>query len=242
VAFVESFRRHGIVPHNIEESAHPADLTLAVETLRWRGLDRVPMGVIRDVLPLLESYAYACLYTDDREELFTRTWQTRAQLQRALKPLFASEPAFCRDLGIDPKLRSLEVHQLRAAMRVGPDGRHIPQVIVGLTQSTRLDPNRGASAPSNRFRGGSTLVIDLAGGSGASARSGPEARRAPQKPTTSARIRYRIVKRIGSKTRLAATREFVSRNAADPLRALVLGAGSEPFAALHGFEEGRHGA
>jgi hypothetical protein len=96
-------------------------------------------------------------------------------------------------------------------MRTSPEGRHVPQVIVALTQSKRMDPSRG-DVPGNRFRGGSTLVVDL---------SVPE-------------VKYRIVKNINSADREARTAAFARAAAADPLRGLFFAPEqNEPFAALH---------
>ena len=59
-------------------------------------------------------------------------------------------------------------------MRVSPDGRHIPQVVVALTQRELIRPQNGT--PRHVFRGGSTLVVDL----------------------THSEVKYRIVKHINS--------------------------------------------
>jgi hypothetical protein len=97
-------------------------------------------------------------------------------------------------------------------MRVSPDGKHIPQIVVALTQFTRVKKDRHDSTPSHDFRGGSTLVVDL---------SIPE-------------VKYRIVKNINSPDRRERTANFVREAAADPLRGLFFAPKrSEPFAALH---------
>jgi hypothetical protein len=132
-------------------------------------------------------------------------------LRTQLRAAFRAVPAFAAELGIDPA-RSFEVHDLRPAMRVGPDGRPAPQVIVALTQSTTVAEDRATATPRHAFRGGSTLIVDL----------------------TVPEIKYRIVKNIGSAGRQARTAAFVRAQAADPLRALFLSAERrEPFAALH---------
>ena len=111
-----------------------------------------------------------------------------------------------------PSLKSFEVHELRRALRISPDGKPIPQVIVVLTQSKMIKDDRKSGMPSYVFRGGSTLIIDL---------SVPE-------------VKYRIIKNISSDTRQARTANFIREAAADPLRSLFLRAEcGEPFAALH---------
>jgi subtilase family protein len=216
VAFVEAFRRRGIYPVNLGQPTRDTLRTLSVETLRWKGLDQDELPArlseeYRAIVARLKDYADECLYLEDRKELFERTRRERWELHDDLKLAFARLPTFADGLGLDPSVKSFEVHELRPAMRTTPDGRHIPHVIVALTQSRRIDPAKG-DAPGNRFYGGSTLVVDLS------------------VPT----VKYRIVKNIDSAERMARTAEFARTNAADPLRALFLSAEQgEPFAALH---------
>ena len=104
------------------------------------------------------------------------------------------------------------MHALRCAMRFSPDGRHVPQVVLALTQSLPVKQDKRDGTPSYVFRGGSTVIVDL---------SVPE-------------VKYRIVKRINSETRQERTAAFVREAAADPLRALFFSSERrEPFAALH---------
>jgi subtilisin family serine protease len=216
VAFVEAFRQRGIYPVEIGGAARDTVRTLSVDTLRWQGLDmsRFPRRVQAQVLEVvagLQRYANACLYVDDRATLFEETRARRVTLLHQLRRVFKASRAFAVELGIDPT-RSFEVHGLRPAMRIGPDGRHTPQVIVALTQSTTVAPDRGTGTPRHTFRGGSTLIVDL---------SVPE-------------LTYRIVKNIGSVQRRARTAAFVRDALADPLRALFFAPDrKEPFAALH---------
>jgi hypothetical protein len=191
-----------------------------VDTLRWQGLDlsrfprRVQAGILEqygEVVDGLERYANACLYLEDRAERFAQARASRLALRRQLRAAFRAVPAFATELGIDPA-RSFEVHDLRPAMRTSPDGRHTPQVIVALTQSTTIAEDRGTGTPRHTFRGGSTLIVDL----------------------TVPEIKYRIVKNIGSADRQGRTAEFVRSVAADPLRRLLFSPDrKEPFAALH---------
>ena len=113
-------------------------------------------------------------------------------------------------LGVDPKL-DFEVHELRRSLRVGPDGQHIPQIIVALTQATTIDID---STP-HTFRGGSTLVVDLS------------------KPG----VDYAIRKDIKSEKRQERTAAFVGNALRDPLQALLIRKNREPFAALHAFAD-----
>lgn len=217
VAFVEAFRRRGIYPANLYDPSSDKPRTLSVDTLRWQGLDqsqfpsKVRVKIKQQyggVIERLKRYADACLYLPDREKLFKATREQRLELHRQLRSAFAAVPEFARGLGLTSG-KNFEVHELRAAMRVSPDGRHIPQVVVALTQREVITQK---GTPSHVFRGGSTLVVDLA----------------------HAEVKYRIVKNINSADRRQRTAAFIREAHADPLRALFLGLdGGEPFAALH---------
>jgi len=220
VAFVEAFRRRGIYPVNLNEPTADTPRTLSVDTLRWQGLDQTtfPRKVqeelkkaYRGVLEGLKRYADACFYLDDREELFNATREQRRRLHTQLTDAFKAVPEFAEELGLDPEQR-FEVHELRRAMRVGPDGKHVPQLVVALTQSKEFKEDKEAGTPRHVFRGGSTLVVDLS-------------RR---------QVKYRITKKIDSPGRQERTAAFVREAASDPLRALFFAPDRrEPFAALH---------
>ncbi len=212
VAFVEAFRRHGIVPDPTDPTA---PRTLSVDTLRWQGLDDDDVAAelvdaVRaaydSVGSSLRKYADDCTYFESREALFDETRKARVVLHAKLKKAFRDTPEFAHHLGLESG-RSFEVHALRRAMRTSPSGRIHPQVIVSLTQTTDVE--------GGTFRGGSTLVVEL---------------------SPRLRVRYSITKRIDSERRRARVSDFRRRIAADPLLGIVFGVGAgEPFAALHGF-------
>jgi hypothetical protein len=106
------------------------------------------------------------------------------------------------------ELRRIEVHSVRPARRVGPDGNIRSDLIVEITQSFRLsDP------PGVRFRGGCTLLIDLA----------------------TAEVRYMVRKRVDQSGRLE-TQLDLRPAAAGGLRANYFAdesAPREPFAMMH---------
>ncbi len=233
VAFVEAFRRRGIYPQNL--AAGDAPRTLSVDTLRWQGgFDRSKftpeeLATIQKryepILELLKEYAKDVLYIADRKELFTTTRERRRDLNKLLKEAFKDVPGFAKQLGLefggdfDPDEDKFEVHSLRASMRVTADGRHIPQVVVVLTQSKPIGTAAAGGASLPRFRGGATLLVDLTA-PGASA------------------VKYRIIKNIENSARLQSTTAFVESAMADPLRALLVApAGHEHFLALHSMAE-----
>jgi hypothetical protein len=217
VAFVEAFRRRGIYPVNLNEPNAKAIRTLSVDTLRWQGLDasqfpaKLRAKIRQQYMTMLDSlkrYADACLYLSDREQLFKITREERYQLHDQLKRAFNSIPEFAAGLGLKAG-RTFEVHELRRAMRISPDGKYVPQVVVALTQSQNM---REKGTPQHFFRGGSTLVVDL----------------------SKSEVKYRIVKDIQSEPRKQRTANFIRETANDPLRALFFSHDRrEPFAALH---------
>lgn len=199
VAFVEAFRRHGIVPEGLE--------TLSVDTLRWEGLqvDSVPPEYDQ-VIQGLKQFADQCFYISNREELFNVSPNQRRELHGTLQMLFAASPGFATALGLDAKSK-FEAHELRRALRTGPDGNKIPQIIAALTLVRTID----VDGP-RQFLGGSTIVVDLC---------------APP-------IKYRIMKRVDSANREARTAAFLRAASQDPLRALLVAPEQkEPFTLLH---------
>ncbi len=219
VAFVDAFRRRGIYPANLDAPSPDTLRTLSVDTLRWQGLGQTlrqssERSLKKNYKPLIESlkaYADSCLYLKNRGELFELTIKARRKLHRLLNVALADSSDFANGLGLDQG-RAFDVHALRCSMRFSPDGRHIPQVVVSLTQSMLVKEHHSLATPAYQFRGGSTLIVDL---------SVPE-------------VKYRIVKHINSQTRQARTAAFVRESMGDPLRALFFDAARcEPFAALH---------
>jgi subtilisin family serine protease len=199
IAFVEAFRKHGIYPDDLE--------TLSVDTLRWEGFDMTALPPeSRQIIDSLKEFAHRCFYISSRQELFNATREMRRDLHGMLDKVFAASPDMATALGLDPACK-YEVHELRRAMRTGPDGNTIPQIIAALIQTRTIDVN----GP-HPFLGGTTIVLDL---------SIPA-------------IKYRIMKRVASADRQARTTAFLQSAQEDPLRALLVAPDQkEPFALLH---------
>jgi subtilisin family serine protease len=231
VAFVEAFRRRGIYPLDVGDSSAETVRTLSVDTVRWQevGQLRLPPAdsekareqqqtvkkYYRQIFDGLRSFAQKSLYTNDRETLYRATLKHRDLLSTRLAGIFALDADFAAELGLEPD-SPVTVHELRALMRVSPDGRHVPQVVVSFTQSVKRRADAKQKIPAHTFHGGSTLLVDLGQGS----------------------VKYRIVKSIGSKSRRERTDGFLKGVAADPLRALFFSQeGNEPFAVLHTLAE-----
>lgn len=219
VAFVEAFRRRGIYPLNLDAPTSDTPRTLSVDTLRWSGLDAAALANKKQYAAIskgLKKYASECFYLCDREELFNVTRKHRGLLHEQLSEVFNEAPEFAKELGIDPAEKTFEVHALRRAMRVSPDGsRQIPQLIIALTQTINVPADEKTGAPAHVFRGGSTLIVDLTA------------------PAAQA-VKYKITKNVSSSERRDRTTAFVREASADPIRALFFAPNrKEPFAALH---------
>lgn len=108
--------------------------------------------------------------------------------------------------GQEGELRKIEVHSVRPAQRVSPDGSILSDLIVEITQTFR--PNGGG-----RFRGGCTLVINM----------------------ETAEVRYMIRKKVVSPDRLAQQVQF-GVDGSEGLHGNYFdseGATREPFALMH---------
>jgi hypothetical protein len=214
VAIVEAFRRWGIYPLNIQDPSDDTPRTLAPDTLRWRGIDladlspRTRAAVKREYLALAEGlrkFAAAALYIRTREELFNAEVAERRRLQRQLRTAIRAVPAFARELGLDPA-RPVMIEQIHHAMRVGSDGRPLPQIIATVTQGVPLPGTKGLV-----FRGGSTVIVDL----------------------LELAVKYRVVKNVNSADRQERVRKFMTGDG-NPLHALLVASDKlEPFALLH---------
>ncbi|MEO7458376.1 MAG: hypothetical protein ABIY52_19105 [Gemmatimonadaceae bacterium] len=208
IAFVEAFRRRGLYPRDVK--------TLSTENLRWRGsrIDELrPSDTLVAFVGSLREHAHRQQYARDRREIFDLKRETRKFIHDWLAPHLqtAEGPADAKCLGLDPG-RSFEVHAAHFATRVGPDGNHLFQLIVHITQSvTIVDAKAGEPL---RFDGGCVLIADL------------------QEPSVS----YCIRKAVTSQSRRARQQRFV--NELGSLRRTYLGIRSpgestEPFAMLH---------
>jgi hypothetical protein len=228
VAFIESFRKRGIYPLDLD--------TLSVDTLRWQGvslfeafkddkdttISELLETNLSALLEELKKYANSCSYIPTRKDLYHASTKQLSDLKDQLPKILAALHArskeakteFANLIGIDPEL-DFELSELRRLMRIGPDGQRLPQIVFALTQKRELQIE-GATDP-QFFYGGATLIVDLASG----------------------KIQYSIGKRVNSKsmikgeTREQRTMKFLQGVASDPLQRLLLAPEGEPFAAMH---------
>jgi hypothetical protein len=241
IAFIEAFRRRGIYPVDVR--------TLSVESLRWQDINAVlPEEQRVEVVSaegrgrLAEMLAGWNLRAD-RGAIFERACTLRGQLHdwfrelagelipEVAEPLtgLALNPAtaprtIARD---DSGLPVFEVHSVRPARRVGPDGQLTVDLVLEITQrrNAYFDPRTqeeadrasGLDAPADfTFRGGCTVIVNMETGE----------------------PRYVIRKGILAGQRLEEQRRFRGRPDAESLRATYFGdplrsGTAEPFALLH---------
>jgi hypothetical protein len=220
-AFIDSFRRRGIYPKDVR--------TLSLDSLLWRPPDRAFPGQAEKFLQAVAPLRTKWTLEGHRGEIYKRAEGIRRQLHQAYFP--DNMEAFAPALGLVPAFDGatparFEVHSVRPARRIGPDGQTRFDVIVEVTQRCWVDPsgkmspvldeNSPSSPDAMMFRGGCTMVVN--GDTG--------------------EVRYTILKRIDSKARQALQRQYLSGQlgaaAASSYGALappVLG--GEPFADLH---------
>jgi len=240
LAVIEAFRRRGIYPLDVR--------SLSEESLLWDAPTPEQQEAYRRVFPggpaKLRQFVPSWGLTVDRKDIYDRARRNQAHVHswftdpdgrdavRAAGLTLAEDTPATINRGPDGR-PALEVHSVRPAHRVGPDGQTLTDLVVEITQWRRgyYDPqvqeraDRGEIGPpwDFVFRGGCTLLVSL----------------------ETARVRYCVYKRIRSARRLESQRRFLTRDIDPSLRATYLGdprrryfAGSdveavEPFALLH---------
>ncbi len=220
LAVVEAFRQHGIYPLDVR--------SLSIDNLRWQEPTDpnfhprvLPMvQKLRDMLPEWHL-------SGKREEVYERFRRARAELHEWLKGT-ARDLQDVLGLDLSQPDAKFEVHSLRPARRVGPDGELLVDLVIEITQQKagyvdsdiQNQVESGSLSPAPvadfAFRGGCSLLVD---------------------PLTS-RVRYCVVKNILSAHRLARQRQFMTAGAEPSLRAMYFGSViqsglKEPFAFLH---------
>jgi hypothetical protein len=205
VAFVSAFRERGIYPTEVK--------SLSVGSLVWEP----PPVVLGNVKSLLSSMSLDWDLTVNRRQAYECSRANAGKLHGWLLDRSDDEIqalGFFREGGpmkvgdVEGQLGGIEVHSVRPARRVGPDGQLLADLVVEITQTFRPTP-----PAVGRFRGGCTLLIDL----------------------ERSEVRYFVRKRVASAPRLQAQQAFAS-DTADALRAAYFldpNRGVEPFAVLH---------
>jgi hypothetical protein len=228
VAFIEAFRRRGIYPRDVR--------TLSVESLRWPSVreeeyDGQFERALQSISEKLRKFSDEVRYLPDRRTAHEETRKLRGRLHRLLGEELTGLPAMQQmqltglllsadspllskgelaEFDLDRDGRPLfEIHSLRPAQQVGPDGERLNQVVITITQKRNIDVGGGLTVP---FRGGCNLILDL----------------------NTFDLRYHIVKPVLDPQRQERQIKFL-RDSVGTLRATYLGDTdeTEPFAALH---------
>ena len=177
VALIESFRQWGIVPDGVR--------AFSEEHLRLPFIklsDRAGWNAFSDAAEQLRPVVSQSLYFNSRREAFDAYSQAQSDLHDYLQSALSEEadkPArteFEKITGLVLRASSdvngfkrdeqsrphFEVHTIRPALRVSPNGSIRKQVIITITQrrSVPLDP-LDENGDILTFRGGSTLILDL---------------------------------------------------------------------------------
>jgi hypothetical protein len=206
VAFVSAFRDRGIYPTDVR--------SLSVGSLVWEP-PPMPLENVGNILRQMSlewdlMYRRELAYSDSRSNaVLMKRWLMDANEvpKDQIEALGLSRQPGRKSIGTVPgELRPIEVHSVRPARRVGPDGTMLSDLVVEITQTFR--PDEGG-----RFRGGCTLLIDL----------------------KTHQVRYFIRKKVDSEARLLEQQNF-GITLSDPLRATYFTdpeRGLEPFALLH---------
>ena len=218
VAFVEAFRRHGIVPEDVR--------TLSVDGLLWRPTWAAPDEDQEVVIDLVRHWATdigSWSVSSSREELYHLMRKRRAALHEFLAHKLDAKrrkPGEAAVLsGIDPE-RPFEVHSIRPSVRSDWSGQARFQWIVELTQRVPQWADEAAEKrgdpPDYYFRGGCTLLLDA----------------------ETAEVRYSIKKPL-DEARRERQRRYLLEEGNESLAATYFGGVAdeeqEPFAVLHRF-------
>jgi len=213
LAIIEAFRRRGIYPNDVRN--------LSEEGLLWIEPSKEDQKVFQRVFTkkILRQLALDWGMTTNRERIYRKACDSQERLHNRIAAVpevakafhlkldaVEKQSLFCNDRGVP----FFEVHSVRPARRVGPDGDSITDLVVEITQRRRgyIDPDRQQMVdagdtfdPDFIFRGGCTLLVDLHEG----------------------KVRYCIYKDIDSKYRLERMRKYLGGDESPSLRSTYFG-------------------
>jgi hypothetical protein len=212
IAFIEAFRKRGIYPKDVKHLS-PGSLFWEPPPLR---LDP------KKVRAVLEEMSTQWDLLSDRKQAYELSRKNAKNFwdwlmdpanvsdeQLTAFGLFRiKEPQPFTIGGHEGELRRIEVHSVRPVRRVSPEGNIRADLVVEITQSFRP-----TQTPDIRFRGGCTLIIDLA----------------------SAEVRYMVRKKVDSPWRIGQQLGF-SKDIGDGLHGNYFADPTnarEPFAMIH---------
>ncbi|MCY2977269.1 MAG: hypothetical protein NTU79_01210 [Planctomycetota bacterium] len=240
IAVTEAFRRRGLYPLGVQ--------SLAADSLVWQSVEDISSGEVcrslrgRDSKALLEKLNRWNLSASRKQvfedahamQVFLHAQYRRVRdstnvrlFEQATGLALTDDAPWSIRRSKQDGMPSFEVHAVRPARRVGPDGQLTQRLIVEITQKRSAfdDPQRQEKADRGEFadsqldkadfvfRGGSTLIYDL----------------------ETAQLLYCIRKNVRSEERLRLQREFLSQPDSESERAAFFSSAgcAEPFALLH---------
>ena len=241
IALIESFRQWGIVLEGVR--------THSEEHLRWPFAHLYGDQIWKELnkpFQKLRQLVGDSLYFENRQTAFERLSNAQQELHEDLRVLLSDQTdenlrhEFEKITGLMVSESSglvglkddrygmprFEVHAIRPALRVRPEGDILKQVIITITQRRKVPLRESdSSGPTMIFRGGCTLILDL----------------------ETLNVRYAIARRIDNNERLNRIRAYRTQKAEEDfsVRATYFGnallddsdesasAQQEPFALLH---------
>lgn len=166
IAFIEAFRWRGIYPRDVR--------ALSVDSLRWPAV-RTSQSFFRPLAEQVRNLVGQFAYFQTRRQTYEETEKISKQLHNWIEieghaqlKEFSEIAGITFEFGL-PGLRGdkrkglprFQVNSLRPARRVGPDGDSLNQLIISLIQTRDVPVSSGDERSTMKFRGGSTLILDL---------------------------------------------------------------------------------
>ncbi|MRG58161.1 S8 family serine peptidase [Phyllobacterium sp. SYP-B3895] len=208
VAFVAAFRDRGIYPSGVRHLS-PGNLIWESPPLPLTNLDAI-LSEMKLTWNLNNDRRLAYKASQLNAATFHAWLVSPKQVSdEELAMLgFTRKSQKMRVGNMEGQMRGLEVHSVRPARRIGPDGQSRTDLIVEITQTFRPD-----QVLDGLYRGGCTLVIDL----------------------ETSTVRYCIRKRVTSAERMSQQAAYRRQFESDPRMQYFdqSPAGDEPFAMLH---------
>jgi hypothetical protein len=248
IAFVEAFRKYGIYPRDVR--------SLSVEGLRWSRPATLNSRLhLLPVVQELKSNLLQWSVTDRSQEIYEHLGESRKFVHQKLKSMGRTGQG-AKDLkelfGLDPG-KPFEVHSLRPARRVGPDGEFLTDLVIEITQARPgyFDEEVQKTVDKQGIRGISASWLEEP--ENELQKKVPKRKQAVSIPKPdfifrggctlvidlgTSEVRYSIYKDIDRDSRLARQRAFETSptgNASSALRATYFSRQlrNEPFALLH---------
>ena len=174
VAFIDSFKRRGIYPSDIN--------SLSVESLRWKRPEEMeftdastapPQETLKKITEELQKFANSYGNINSREEEFYFQQDFGKFFHQIIEEYLKDNLWFEEVTGLrlsnkhqisgiikdDLDFPEFEIESIRQARRIGPDENVLEQILISITQKREI-MSSGIEAPFI-FRGGVNLIMDM---------------------------------------------------------------------------------